>query len=119
MVETRAEGSDLTLPELLARRARSASDERLALDAGGGLLAGTLVLAFRVPGWPVLVSAAAIFVAFGVWGIADRTIGDENLGARASRVVRALRAGAAGLGIASALALVGTGMALMLGTWIS
>ena len=119
MVETRAERSDLTLPELLARRARSASDARLALDAAGGLLAGALVLAFRVPGWPVLISAAAIFVAFGVWGIADRTIGDENLGARTSQAMRALRAGAAGLGLVGALALVGTGMALMLGTWIS
>ena len=119
MVETRAERSDLTLPELLARRARSASDARLALDAGGGLLAGALVLAFRVPGWSVLVSAAAIFVAFGVWGIADRTIGDESIGARMSQAMRVLRAGAMGLGVASALALVGTTMALMLGTWIS
>ena len=119
MVETRAERSDLTLPELLARRARSASDARLALDAGGGLLVGVLVLAFRVPGWPVLISAAAIFVAFGVWGIADRTIGDENLSARMSQAMRVLRAGAAGLGLVSALALAVTGMALMLGTWIS
>ena len=118
-VETRAESSDLTLPELLTRRARSASDARLALDAGGGLLVGALVLAFRVPAWPVLVSAAAIFVAFGVWGIADRTLGEESLGARTSRVMRVLRGGAMGLGIASALALVATGMALMLGTWIS
>ena len=119
MAETRAERSDLTLAELLARRARSASDARLALDAGGGLLAGALVVAFRVPGWPVLISAAAIFVAFGVWGIADRTIGDENLGARMSQAMRVLRAGAAGLGLVSALALAVTGMALMLGTWIS
>jgi hypothetical protein len=57
MVDTHVEPSTQTLPELLARRARSFSDGRLALDA-------------------------------------------------------------AGVGVARALALAGTGMALMLGTWI-
>jgi hypothetical protein len=57
MVDTHVEPSTQTLPELLARRARSASDGRLALDA-------------------------------------------------------------AGVGVARASALAGTGMALMLGTWI-
>lgn len=119
MVETHAETADLTLPELLARRARTASDSRLALDAGGGLLVGALVLAFRVPGWPTFVSAAAAFFAFGVWGIIDRTLGDGTLGPRMSQTLRVLRAAAVALGVASAFALVGTGMALMLGTWIS
>ena len=119
VVETRAEETELTLPALLARRARKASDERLVLDAGGGLVVAALVVAFRPPGWSVLVSAAAVFFAFGVWGISDRMIADQPTSTRASRVMRALRAAAAGLGVVSAVALVGTAMALMLGTWIS
>ena len=119
MVDTHTEKSDLTLPELLARRARNASDERLVLDAAGGLVVGALVLAFRVPGWPVLASAAALFLAFGLWGISDRMITDDAVGARMSQAMRALRVAAAGLGVASGLALVGTAMGLMLGTWIS
>ncbi len=115
----RAEKAELTLAEFLACRARAASDERLVLDAAGGLIVGALVLAFRVPAWPIIASAAAAFVAFGLWGISDRTIADSAPGTRISRVMRVLRAAAAGLGVVSAVALVGTAMAVVLGTWIS
>lgn len=119
MVETHENPHDLTLPALLARRARGASDGRLALDAAFGLIAGALVLVLRPPAWPVLVSAAACFVAFGVWGISDRAVRESAVGTRGLPALRALRAGAVALGVAGALALAATAMALMLGTWIS
>ena len=104
---------------LLASRARHASDGRLVLDTAGGLVVGALLVAFRPPAWPVFLSAALVFLAFGVWGISDRALGDGALGPRMSRTLRALRLFAAGLGVAGALALIATGMAVMLGTWIS
>jgi hypothetical protein len=119
MVETGVNDPNLTLPALLARRARNASDGRLVLDTIGGLVVGALVLAFRPPGWPTLFSASTAFLAFGAWGISDRMISDGSMSPRVSQLLRALRAGAAGLGIVSAFALVATTMALMLGTWIS
>ena len=117
MVESGANAP--TLPALLAHRARHASDGRLVLDAAGGLIVGALALMARPPGWPILISGAASFLAFGVWGISDRMIGDGGVGPRTARALRLLRAGAAGLGVVSALSLVLTTMALMLGTWIS
>jgi hypothetical protein len=119
MRESGANDRAPTLPALLAHRARHASDGRLVLDAVGGLIVGALALATRPPGWPILASAAASFLAFGVWGISDRILEDAGVGAYAARALRALRGAAAAFGAASALALVLTAMALMLGTWIS
>jgi hypothetical protein len=119
MVGTGANDRTLTLPALLAHRARGASDGRLVLDAAGGLIVGALAVTLRPPGWPVLISAASTFLAFGVWGIVDRMIEDVGIGARTSRVLRAFRAAAAGLGFLSGVGLVLAAMALMLGTWIS
>lgn len=119
MVETHVSQHDPTLPAFLARRARGASDGRLALDVAGGLIAGALVLGMRPPAWPILLSAAVCFLAFGVWGISDRAVRESAAGTRSVQALRALRAGAAALGIFGALGLVATVMALMLGTWIS
>jgi hypothetical protein len=119
MVGTHENQHGLTLPALLARRARGASDGRLALDAAVGLIAGALALVLRPPAWPVLVSAAACFLAFGVWGISDRAVRESPVGTRRLPALRALRAGAVIFGVLSALALAATGMGLMLGTWIS
>lgn len=66
--------SDPTLPDLLAARARSASDLRLSLDVGLGLLAGVAAVWWRPAGWVVGLSAALCFAAFGVWGLADRVL---------------------------------------------
>lgn len=119
MVETHENQNDLTLPALLARRARGASDGRLALDAAAGLIASALVLVLRPPAWPLMLSAAVCFLAFGVWGISDRAVRESTVGARRLRALRALRATAVALGVVGALALAAAGMALMLGTWIS
>lgn len=119
MNQTPANGSELTFPSLLATRARSASDARLALDTAAGLIAGTLALALRPPAWSVLASGALCLVAFGLWGIIDRSLRDQPAEARGHRVLSKLRAAAATLGVLGALALVATGMALVLGTWVS
>lgn len=119
MSRTPANGSELTFPSLLAARARTASDGRLALDTAVGLIAGALAVALRPPAWAVLSSAARCLVAFGVWGILDRSVREHDGETRTLRLLRACRAAATALGVVAALALVATGMAMMLGTWIS
>ncbi|AHG92763.1 hypothetical protein J421_5228 (plasmid) [Gemmatirosa kalamazoonensis] len=99
--------ADATLPELLAARARRASDLRLALDVGVGVLVAAAALFWRPTAWVLLLSAALCFVAFGLWGIADRA---GN---------RTLRAAAATLGVVAALALGAGVVAIGLGTIIS
>lgn len=88
------------------------------LDAAGGLIASVLVLVLHPPGWPVIASAALCFLAFGVWGISDRTIRESDA-ATPERTLHVLRAAAAALGVLGGVALGITTMALMLGTWIS
>ena len=119
MIETPANGGDLTLKTMLVRRARQASDGRLALDVAGGLVVGVLAITFRPPLWPVLASASATFVAFGVWGISDRMIAETVASGGRVDALRALRSASAAFGVVSAVALVVTTMAVMLGTWIS
>jgi hypothetical protein len=119
MVDTPTDQRQLTLPALLAQRARRASDGRLTLDAAGGLIAAAALMELRPPAWPVLFSAAMCFLAFGVWGICDRALRETAHQARPRPLVRALRAAAAALGVLGGIALVATGMALMIGRWIS
>jgi hypothetical protein len=119
MADTPTSERQLTLPALLARRARRASDGRLTLDAAGGLIAAALLLELRPPAWPPMVSAALCFLAFGVWGISDRALRESEHGGTSRRAWQTLRAVAVALGIASSVALVATAMAIMLGTWIS
>jgi hypothetical protein len=119
MVDTPTTERQPTLPALLARRARRASDGRLTLDAAGGLIAAALLLELRPPAWPLLVSAAVCFLAFGVWGISDRALRESDHRAARRRALQTLRAAAVALGVAGAVALVVTTMALMIGTWIS
>jgi hypothetical protein len=118
MVETRTNEHPLTLATVLVRRARSASDGRLVVDAAGGLITSVVVLVLHPPGWPVIASAAFCFLAFGVWGISDRTIRERDAGTR-GRALHVLRAAAATIGILGAVALAISAMFLMLGTWIS
>lgn len=107
-----------TLTALLAARARAASDGRLALDAGGGLIAAALALAVRPPAWPLLLAVATCFLAYGAWGIADRALRERPAGAQGIRLLRALRAGAVLLGALGVLAVGGVVMAFVLANWI-
>lgn len=118
-----AQQADVDLREFLTSRARSASDMRLALDAGLGLVIAVIALVWRPGGWKVVASGALCFVAFGVWGIADRELREREVNSDHSRVaVRLLRLArifAATLGGAAAIALFIGVLGFALGTWIS
>jgi hypothetical protein len=118
VVGTQLKQHELTVSALLAARARAASDGRLALDAGGGLIAASLALAIRPPAWPVLMAAATCFLAYGAWGIADRALQERASDAQATRLLRALRAAAAVLGVLGVVGVGGVIMGFVLGNWI-
>lgn len=112
---------DASLADYLAARARASSDGRLVVDVILGACAAIAVAAWRPAGWLCLIGAAACFVAFGAWGIADRELGERAGTARDAMrsLLVAVRTLAVALGVlASALALF-AGLALTLGTWIS
>lgn len=109
-----------SLPELLAHRARHASDARLALDAIAGTLAALAASLLRPPGWVALLAAALCFATYGAWGILDRELVERTaIRPALSRVLRAGRASAAAVGALAALTLILAVVALALGTWIS
>ncbi|HZO17544.1 MAG TPA: hypothetical protein VFB46_01060 [Gemmatimonadaceae bacterium] len=118
MPATRSSEPDVTLAALLAARARRASDGRLALNAGGGLLAAALALALRPPVWPLVIAAGSCFFAYGAWGITDRALHERAADAREAGPLRVLRGAAVVVGILSALAVGGLVMAVALGNWI-
>ncbi|HEX6313330.1 MAG TPA: hypothetical protein VFZ73_00660 [Gemmatimonadaceae bacterium] len=89
-----------SLAELLAARARQASDRRLVLDAAVGLLAATLIAIFKPPLWVPLSALAVALGSFGAWGIIDREASDTT-GTRAT-VLRSARAAVMVLGALSA-----------------
>ena len=113
--------SDASLHDVLAERARRASDTRLAADVAGGVVAAAAVLFWRPGPWVILLSAALCFVAFGAWGMADRSLATApNIGRRFSRrALRTLRALAATLGAIAGVMLAVSVVALGFGHWIS
>lgn len=118
MVDT-APRRDANLAELLAARARRASDGRLVLDAAGGLAVGIVSAVWQPAGWLLLVSAALCFACFGSWGILDRELHERAGAARTGRVLRLGRIVVAVVGAGAAVALLISGFARVLGTWIS
>lgn len=112
---------DATLPELLAARARHASDARLAVEAVIGALVVIASLAWHGPGWHLVASLAACVLAFGVWGIADRELG-ERASSRATvgtMALRALRVVAVVVGAIAVFVVFATGLGIALGRMIS
>ncbi len=107
------------LPELLAARARRASDVRLSLNAAGGLIAAAVIAAGRPPLWPALLPAAVCFLAYGIWGITDRALGDVVGSPATAGGLRVLRGIAAVAGFGAGIALLFAVLALALGQWIS
>lgn len=108
-----------SLGVLLAARARRASDGRLAIDAGAGIVVIVVALIWRPPGWALLAAAAGCFLAFGAWGIADRSLIARGTDAGAVRVLRGVRGAAVVLGAVSAVALLVIALGLGLGRMIS
>ncbi len=100
-----------TLPELLAARARGASQRRLSLDVLGGALAIAAALAWRPSWWPLPVCAGACFVAFGAWGLADRALreGGRWAGTRGVRAVAVVLGTAGAIGLALGVVAYGVG----------
>jgi len=107
-----------SLPQMLANRARQASDRRLALDAALGLIAAAGLAVLRPPLWIPLTALAFCLGAFGVWGILDREIAD-SAGAERARVFSWARGGVALIGGAAAIVFGVTLFFALLGPIIS
>ena len=96
-----------TLGEFLASRARSASEIRLVGDAAFSIFAAVAVGVWRGPLWDVRVAIALCFLAFGVWGVADRDLARRPDASRRDTIVpRATRLAAAALGFGAAVYLM-------------
>ena len=92
-----------SLPEMLAQRARQASDRRLALDAALGLIAAASFAVLRPPLWIPLTALAFCLGAFGAWGILDRELVDSAGAAPRARFFGWARGVVAVLGGAAAV----------------
>ena len=92
-----------TLGELLASRARRASESRLASDAVLAVVAAVAVGVWRGPLWDVRAAIALCVLAFAVWGVADRDLqGRADRPARATLLPRGTRLAAGLLGFGAA-----------------
>lgn len=92
-----------SLPQMLAQRARQASDRRLALDAALGLIAAAGLSVLRPPLWIPLSALAFCLGAFGVWGILDREAVDAGDSGNRARILSWARGGVALIGGAAAV----------------
>lgn len=110
-----------SLPQFLVQRARNASDGRLALDAAAGLNALAAAVVVASPGNVILAGVGTCFLAFGLWGITDREIGERRgtIGPIGSALLVTVRAFAGALGVLGGLGLIFGGLAVALGTWVS
>jgi hypothetical protein len=112
---------DTSLRELLSDRARGASDARLALNVGLGLLVAVAAIIWRPGPWHLMLAAALCFMSFGAWGMADRELygrSDSDM-SLSRRVLSALRLLAAVIGGLAGLVLAFGALTFALGTWIS
>jgi hypothetical protein len=109
-----------SLPEFLTRRARGASDRRLAIDVAVGVLVSAAAVIWRPSGWIAFLAAAICLAAFGAWGITDRELEERRAsGDSRTSLLRAARAAVAAVGGVGALVLLVSVLGLALGTWIS
>lgn len=112
---------DAGLPDFLAARARHASDTRLAADAIGGVVVAVGASLLRFPAWFLVLAAASCFFAFGMWGIADRELGErgESMSSVMRTLLKMAQAVAALVGTAAVAVLLLSAMAIALGRIIS
>ncbi|HET9424489.1 MAG TPA: hypothetical protein VFO55_03885 [Gemmatimonadaceae bacterium] len=112
--------AEISLGEFLARRARGASDARLAVDAVVGFAVAIAALLAQGPGWYLFASAGICFLSFGVWGIADRELGEPSAGTRGMRLLLSVaRVAAAIIGFTAFAVLVVRALGVALGRIIS
>jgi len=119
MIDT-APRPDANLLQLLAARARHASDGRLAANALGGFAAAVVAAKWAGPAWELLLCAGMSFCCFGLWGIADRELGERpDAPIRTITTLRVVKRVAAIAGFASATLLALATLAILLGRMIS
>lgn len=116
-----ASRNDASLPDVLATRARNASDGRLVLDVVGGLVVAIALALWRPAAWLIPFGISVCFLCFGVWGIADRELGERPATERQALLgaLRVARGSAALIGGAAAVLTVLVALGTALGTWIS
>lgn len=101
--DEREEEREETLGEFLASRARSASELRLVGDAAFSVFAAVAVGVWRGPLWDVRIAIALCFLAFGIWGVADRDLAGRSGAPRREVILpRVTRIAAAMLGFGAA-----------------
>lgn len=116
----RTDQQEESLGEFLATQARRASEPLLAGHAITAVLAAVGIAAWRGPLWDVRLGIAVCFLAFGIWGIADRDLMQHPTGSRRFRLGRrTARVIAAAIGFAAAAYLMLALMGRALGTIIS
>lgn len=115
---TRTEES---LPEFLAERARRAPDGRLVAHLAGGLLGVSAAVYWGGSGWLLLLSLNVCFLAFGMWAIAERVLGEraDAAGRATSRTLVVIRLVCGTLGFLGAAFLMMSVLAKLLGRIIS
>ena len=100
---TRAPEQEETLGEFLASRARDATESRLAGDVIAAVLTGIAIAFWRGPFWDIRIGIALCFLAYGMWGIADRDLGRAQPRRRAmSEFLKLTRLVAATIGFSAA-----------------
>ena len=116
-----AHRSDLSLHEVLSRRARRTPASRLVIDIAGGIAVAVVAAWARREGWVVFVSAGLCLSSYGSWAATERRLfaSPWKLSLFAERGWRAARAVAALLGIVSFLLLLLALLSVGLGRWSS
>jgi hypothetical protein len=121
MMRNGALAPDASLPDVLAARARAASDGRLVIDVIGGVCIAVGVAVWHPSAWLIPFCVAVCLAAFGAWGIADREITEraEVAGSRMVRVLHVLQLLTVAAGALAAAAACYAVLAVTLGRWIS
>ncbi len=113
--------SNASLAEILSARAKRTPMDRLLIDlVGGGLV--VLVAAWARPGgWVALAATAGCFLSYGAWAIAERKLRAVSWPESAphEEVWRAVRGGAAVVGIAAFVLMLFATMGIALGSIVS
>lgn len=112
-----AMGDAQSLPAFLAARARRASDLRLALNAGAGLLVAIGAVLSRPHFWVPVLALGTSFLCYGAWGILDREF--ESATPSRRRTLAIARASAAAIGAIAGVGFLLTFFFQFVGTWIS
>jgi hypothetical protein len=112
-LDRNAEGS---LLDLLARRARRASDARLIIDAVVGFIVALASMLAHGPAWDLFTAAGICFLSFGAWGIADREMSERDPEARVVRWLKVARVASAVVGFIAAAALFVGVLGVVIGT---